>query len=541
MKLAKYSVMAGAALLQSCLVFSGQAAAEKAPAASEIVVKQSADAASINPMLLGSQFNYFSPPIRQRLTSEPLLKSWRDLPVKLLRYPGGTWADHYCWDNPAGSYFVVGDANSVVTPEQFMKVCRDIGAEPIFQVNTGSKGGSNNNRINPTKLADIKAGARTAANWVRDANINRKWGIKYWEIGNEVWIWLRPEEYAQYVVEYSKAMKAADPSIKIIACGLSGKVGPFDAPWLTFKDDPDWKPRVGVVNDDDSWNQALFTIAKGAFDYVAPHPYLTPKDYVGVSNKEAAAKVAQNPLPHYLLTVAAVWDREPLLKQQGLFKKYDSTARLAVTEWACNFGHSVPGSNSWTPGLYFYSFGNALNHAHYFGRIAEGAAVTDMALLHSIEDIQALYYWPKKQLASGEPLENPSYFAMKVWGTHLGTKMLQTQTEKVVPLKINEKEYPSLYAYGSEDSGAVYVVAINLDPEQSREVVLNASNIKGLGDKAAVSWLTGPSIGADNFVAWEGEAPLPVKITEEAVAVVNGKCTVKMPPHSMLGLTIKKM
>ena len=83
------------------------------------------------------------------------------------------------------------------------------------------------NRINPNNIEMIRQGAQRAAEWVRDANIKNKWDVKYWDIGNEVWIWLFPEEYARFVVEYSKAMKAVDPTIKIIAgyegiiCGLS--------------------------------------------------------------------------------------------------------------------------------------------------------------------------------------------------------------------------------------------------------------------------------------------------------------------------------
>lgn len=506
----------------------------------EATFKVSAAPVKINPMLLGSQFTFFDVAIFQKLEKDVLLNTWKEIPLHVLRYPGGTWADHYLWDNPAGSYFAAGDVNSVVSPERFIKACRAIGAEPIFQVNTGSKGRSNNNRINPTKLEDIQAGARNAANWVREANVNNNWNVKYWEIGNEVWIWLTPEEYALYVVEYSKAMKKADPSIKIIACGLSSAVGPFKVTWLNFKDDPNWKPRV-ISNTPEEWNKALFTIAKDSFDYYAPHPYLSPKDYDSkMPNKQVAVEVAKNPVPHYLASVASVWESEPLRKQQELPAKYNSTARMAVTEWNCNNGLSVPGSNSWNPKLYFYTLGNGLNNAHYFGRIVEGAAVTDIAVLHSLEDVQTFYYWPRKEMSRSTPIQSPIYLAMKIWGHHLGKQSLDMATTQVPKLKIGEKEYPSIYTYGSEDDAAVYIVAINFDPAAEHELVINLKDMKGVDSTATVTAMTGAEIDSSNFSSFNEENPPEVKLTTSSLAGEGGKWTVKMAAHSMVGIRIGK-
>lgn len=44
------------------------------------------------------------------------------------------------------------------------------------------------------------------------------------------------------VVEYTAAMKTVNPTIKIIARGLSSRVGPFDLPWMTFPNDPVCSP-----------------------------------------------------------------------------------------------------------------------------------------------------------------------------------------------------------------------------------------------------------------------------------------------------------
>ena len=119
--------------------------------------------------------------------------------------------------------------------------------------------------------------------------------------------------------------------IKIIACGLSSNVGPFKLDWFTFKDDPNWQPRLANSNDVASWNQALFTIAAGDFDYIAPHPYIEVK---GVPDSRAV----------YLQTVAQVWEQAGLKGQYEILRSYHSAAKVAASPGV--FGCCSGGSSS---------------------------------------------------------------------------------------------------------------------------------------------------------------------------------------------------
>lgn len=74
-----------------------------------------------------------------------------------------------------------------------------------------------------------------AAAWVKYANVTRKYGIKYWEIGNEVggqWECggpLNVRDYARRYIEFYEAMKSVDPSISIIAqTGYADSSGVYD-------------------------------------------------------------------------------------------------------------------------------------------------------------------------------------------------------------------------------------------------------------------------------------------------------------------------
>jgi len=71
-----------------------------------------------------------------------------------------------------------------------------------------------------------------AANWVSYSNVTKKYGFKYWEIGNEVYgTWEEdshaqpndPVTYATQFAQYYKQMKAVDPTIKIGAVSTPGE------------------------------------------------------------------------------------------------------------------------------------------------------------------------------------------------------------------------------------------------------------------------------------------------------------------------------
>jgi len=190
--------------------------------------------------------------------------------VKMMRYPGGSTSDVYHWqDNsvvPNMSY-----ANPNNTFDAFMGVVHATGAQAMITVNYGS------------------GTPQEAANWVQYANrggpnytgpvptypgassTGHRYGIKYWEIGNEIygngtygadWEYdlngQGPTVYANNVVSYSKAMKAVDPSIKI------GVV--LTAPG-------NWPDGQTSATSPQPWNNTVLPIACSSIDFVVVHWY----------------------------------------------------------------------------------------------------------------------------------------------------------------------------------------------------------------------------------------------------------------------------
>ncbi len=188
--------------------------------------------------------------------------------IKFLRYPGGSTSDVYHWQSNTvdGGY-----ANPANNFDAFMNGIQSIGAQPIITVDYGS--GTPQEAANWVQYAN-KGGAGyngPVPTYAGGSSTGHTYGIKYWEIGNEVYgngtytgSWETDlhahtaATYASNVVAFSQAMKAVDSSIKV------GAVVTAPGNW------PD-----GVTNSasPQPWNTTVLSTACSSIDYVIPHWY----------------------------------------------------------------------------------------------------------------------------------------------------------------------------------------------------------------------------------------------------------------------------
>jgi hypothetical protein len=179
--------------------------------------------------------NYLKP---QRRTADAL----KAMGVKYLRYPGGNKSDLYLFSVPpyeksqptlartgegAVGYDRVVSNNGeykvdVLDFDEFIAMCHEVGAEPIITV------AADEYLVNYPKGCTVTGREgliKNAVEWVRYSNIVKGYNVKYWMIGNECWHKNNenstPEIYGRDVVDFSRAMKAVDPSILIIPNGNS--------------------------------------------------------------------------------------------------------------------------------------------------------------------------------------------------------------------------------------------------------------------------------------------------------------------------------
>ncbi len=305
----------------------------------------------------------------------------------LLRFPGGNW----------------GDENSVWEGQidPFIALCREIGAEPVFHV----------------KL--FQGTPETAAKWVRYANVEKGYGIRYWAIGNEPDLYEDNRGAEGYGVEqfnaewraFAEAMKAVDPSIRLM--------GPETSQYT---------PRT--------WDNPHDTAGKDwLVDFLRANG-----DLVDIASIHRYPFGLTDPSPQELLRSTSEWDAIiPLLRQQIR----EATGRdlpIAVTEVNSNWSNRQ--GNPATPDTYL----NALWWADVLGRLI--AQRVDLVAHFALADAGGL-----GMLDVQAP--RPTYYVFSLY-REFGSELVYGSSDE---------PGVSIYASRRED-GALAVMLVNLGAEE---------------------------------------------------------------------------
>ncbi|HMF31644.1 MAG TPA: alpha-L-arabinofuranosidase C-terminal domain-containing protein [Candidatus Lokiarchaeia archaeon] len=206
------------------------------------------------------------PPLEQ--VRVDLFDTMQALRPPVIRWPGGCFSDTYIWTDGIGPreqrptqrnkywggiksiFWNAGprEKNHFGTDEYLALVAK-LGTQPYINVN-------------------IKAPPGLAADWVEYANGNGSsplgqkraanghpdpYQVPLWGIGNEVFGWWEPwhakksPTYAERYLQFAKAMRARDPSIKLVAVGNSGH---------------------------SDWNRPLLELIRGYVDFLSIHYYV---------------------------------------------------------------------------------------------------------------------------------------------------------------------------------------------------------------------------------------------------------------------------
>ncbi|HVU71318.1 MAG TPA: cellulose-binding protein [Ktedonobacteraceae bacterium] len=170
--------------------------------------------------------------------------------VQVMRFPGGSTADNFHWQT---NTLDDGSSAGLDTFDKFMQVVQKVGATPIITVNYGT------------------GTPEEAAAWVKYANVTKHYHIQYWEIGNELYgngtygaNWESdkhaqgPASYASNSLDFIKAMKAADPHIKI---------------GLVLTAPGNWPDGQTSATSPQPWNDTVLANACSAADFAVIHWY----------------------------------------------------------------------------------------------------------------------------------------------------------------------------------------------------------------------------------------------------------------------------
>lgn len=180
-----------------------------------------------------------------------VVEAARQVNPTVMRLPGGCFASFYDWRDGVGplserrpqpSYFWGGQNYNDVGTADLALLCREMGAEMMVCVNVFhplkkdyevyfSETAYGRHGYDFPQFTDLEAGAALAADWVAYCNLlagthpmadlraahgyPEPFGVRFWELDNEVHRWFGAEEYAHAAVVYARAMKAVDPAIAL--------------------------------------------------------------------------------------------------------------------------------------------------------------------------------------------------------------------------------------------------------------------------------------------------------------------------------------
>ena len=174
-----------------------------------------------------------------------------DLRPDVIRF-GGLYSRYYKWREGVGlpekrpwtrNYVWGGKETNRVGTHEFVDLCRRVGAQPLYCVNFLGDG---EQRYRQTPEGDRTGDALEAADWVSycndpDSAARRRNGmpqplnVKLWQLGNETSYGnatFSKQEAIRNAVEFARAMKARDRSIRLIGWGDRGRDGELWAPDL---------------------------------------------------------------------------------------------------------------------------------------------------------------------------------------------------------------------------------------------------------------------------------------------------------------------
>lgn len=247
------------------------------PIQASLVIDSSKPLGQASPFLLGQFVEHLERCVYDGIWTKdgsalrPDTLEWiKKLDIPMIRYPGGNFASGYHWEDGIGpkdqrparhdAAWQAEESNQIGTDE-FLAFCEQLDIEPYLVVNDGSGTAEEAARwvayCNDPETTE--QGKRRAAN-----GHAAPYQVKYWGIGNEVWgPWqigtTSAKEYAKRLKRFAEAMKAADPTIKLIAVGNN-----------SLSDDPS--------DAGDEWNREVLKEAAASFDYLSWHIYQPEQD-----------------------------------------------------------------------------------------------------------------------------------------------------------------------------------------------------------------------------------------------------------------------
>lgn len=317
-----------------------------------------------------------------------IIKLSRELKTPLLRF-GGNFVSGYHWQDGVGAQekrrtmlnqaWGLPEYNHFGTDE-FIRLCRLIGAEPQISVNAGSG--------TPEEAAAwveyCNGDATTKYGKMRAANGHAApYNVRLWEVGNELWGdfqigWQTAESNARRYNEFTSAMRKADPKIRFIATGAD-------------------------VDFFREWNGELIKQASANLDLISTHLV------IGMQPAEQRAQNADDAFTHKADLAVPVGTGRKLDEMYAQLQSDSRTrgrVKLAFTEW-----------QFWSPREQdprFTNLGGAINSAGFFNMLLRRADFVPVSNMSNLVQFAGIHR------QRGQIFVAPSYHILRLYSDTVG-------------------------------------------------------------------------------------------------------------------------
>jgi alpha-L-arabinofuranosidase len=278
----------------------------------------------------GGLFEEGSPLSDDRGFRRDVLDLMRPLKLSVLRWPGGNFVSNYHWTDGVGprssrptrpNLAWGGVEDNHFGTDEFVAYCAELGAAPYICLNMGT--GDLAEALDWVEYCNSAASTYWAQQRRRYGR-EEPFDVIYWGLGNEMYgNWqvgqLAASEYVALASRWAKALRRADPQIKLVSCGQNG--------W------DEWDRVVidGLVGLVDLHSLHLYS---GAADYwtnvLSPHQAERAISYTATFLSQAAYSQRVSAVPRIAYDEWNVWYRTD---DGTLEERYNFDDALAVATY----------------------------------------------------------------------------------------------------------------------------------------------------------------------------------------------------------------
>lgn len=454
-----------------------------------------------------------------------IVAALKQLHSGVYRFPGGNFVSGYEWRDAIGDpdkrpprmdpVWHAVQPNDVGTDE-FMTLCRLLDVDPYVTVNAGF-----GDAWSAAQLVEYANGAATTPmGRLRAANGHpQPYNVKFWGIGNEPWgEWqLGFMPVAQWELKhdaFAKAMRAVDPSIKLIAAGAmpDAMTGSKQSKRLNGQIVPEYLSSA-------DWSGNLLAHCLNNIDLLSEHFYSTSNQRFDIEKGEKVSIEGQT---------LVEWERAPATQVRVKYEHYQEYLKripalkakpvpISLDEWA--YIGAPPNSYKVVP-AYAWAFHEMFRHSDLY----QLGAFTFATAMISEDRTDAVL--------------SPTGLLFKMYREHFGTVPVEVSGNSPQPKPIypaggdqprvnpGSDTYPlDVNAALSDDRKTLTFAVLNpSDSEQHLKLSIAGAQIANQGHL----WQMAPA--SIDAIITVGQKP-QVEVQEQAITSVAGAMSV--PPFSV--------